>query len=235
MSEVKRNLQDVESQIENVCVNSGRNKDEVKLLAVTKTVDNDKMLEAFEYGIRDFGENKPQELTRKYEEFGELAEKINWHLIGTLQTNKVKYIIDKVYLIHSLDRISLCEEIQHQAKKVDKTIDCLVQVNISREETKHGVFVEDIESFIRKISEEYDSIRVKGLMSMAPFTDDEEGIRKVFKGVKDIATKIDNLNLKNVSMDILSIGMSNDFEIAIEEGSTLVRVGTAIFGKRNNY
>lgn len=230
MSSVKENLDIVREKIKNSCNVSNRKIDEVTLLAVTKTVDVDKVLEAIENGVTDVGENKPQELARKYEVIG---DKVNWHLIGSLQTNKVKYIIDKVYMIHSLDRIALCEEIQKRAEKIDKTINCLVQINISKEESKHGIYKEDAIDFIKEVANNYNNIKIKGLMTMAPFTENKDEVRKVFRGLKELAVEIDKLNINNVSMEYLSMGMSNDYEIAIEEGSNIVRVGTSIFGARN--
>ena len=199
-------------------------------MAVTKTVDVDKVLEAIDAGITDIGENKPQELSRKYEIIG---DKVRYHLIGTLQTNKVKYIIDKAYMIHSLDRISLCEEIQKRAEKIDKVIKWLVQVNISKEESKHGLEEAQVVDFIKQVSNDYKNIHIQGLMTMAPFVDDEKEIRKVFSKLKKLSVEISNLNLPNVEMDTLSMGMSHDYKIAIEEGATIIRVGTSIFGQRN--
>ena len=230
MKFIKENIQVVNEKIENAALKSNRHKDDITLLGVTKTVDTDAILEAINCGITNVGENKPQELARKYEVIG---DKVKWHLIGTLQTNKVKYIIDKVSMIHSLDRESLCEEIQKRAEKIDRKIDCLVQVNISKEESKHGLEVEDAIEFIKNVSNNYKNINIKGLMTMAPFTANEDEIRKVFRGLKDLSLEIKDLNIPRVTMDELSMGMSNDYEIAIEEGATIVRVGTSIFGKRN--
>ena len=230
MKFIKENIQVVNEKIENAALKSNRHKDDITLLGVTKTVDTDAILEAINCGITNVGENKPQELARKYEVIG---DKVKWHLIGTLQTNKVKYIIDKVSMIHSLDRESLCEEIQKRAEKIDRKIDSLVQVNISKEESKHGLEVEDAIEFIKNVSNKYKNINIKGLMTMAPFTANEDEIRKVFRGLKDLSLEIKDLNIPRVTMDELSMGMSNDYEIAIEEGATIVRVGTSIFGKRN--
>ncbi|MBP3929931.1 MAG: YggS family pyridoxal phosphate-dependent enzyme [Peptostreptococcaceae bacterium] len=202
----------------------------INLIAVTKTVDIDAINEAIESGITDVGENKPQELARKHDVIG---DKVRWHQIGSLQTNKVKYIIDKVYMIHSIDRLSLCEEIQKRAEKINKTINCLIQVNISEEESKQGISKDEAIDFIKTISEKYKNIKVKGLMTMAPYTEDESIIRDTFKGLKDLSEEISRENIENVYMDELSMGMSNDFKIAVEEGSTLVRVGTSIFGERD--
>ena len=226
---IKENIMYINQEIDNIKKEINR-KDDVTLMAVTKTVDVEKVLEAIDSGVTDIGENKPQELTRKYDAIG---DKVRYHLIGTLQTNKVKYIIDKVYMIHSLDRISLCEEIQKRAEKIDKIINCLVQVNISKEESKHGLDRESVVDFIQTVSREYKNIHIKGLMTMAPFIDDEKEIRKVFKGLKDLSLEVNNLNIPNVQMNTLSMGMSHDYKIAIEEGSTIIRVGTSIFGRRN--
>lgn len=226
---IKDNIISIKQNIDDIRKESNR-QEQVNLMAVTKTVDVDKVLEAIDAGITDIGENKPQELARKYEVIG---DKVRYHLIGTLQTNKVKYIIDKAYMIHSLDRIALCEEIQKRAEKIDKVINCLVQVNISKEESKHGLEEEFVIDFIKNVSTNYKNIRIKGLMTMAPFIDDEEKIRKAFKGLKNLSLKIEDLNLSNVEMDTLSMGMSHDYKIAIEEGATIIRVGTSIFGQRN--
>ncbi|WP_419726762.1 YggS family pyridoxal phosphate-dependent enzyme [Terrisporobacter petrolearius] len=226
---IKDNIISIKQNIDNIRKESNRQED-VNLMAVTKTVDVDKVLEAIDAGITDIGENKPQELARKYEIIG---DKVRYHLIGTLQTNKVKYIIDKAYMIHSLDRIALCEEIQKRAEKIDKNINCLVQVNISKEESKHGLEEESVIDFVKNVSTNYKNIHIKGLMTMAPFIDDDEEIRKVFKSLKNLLLKINDLNLPNVEMDTLSMGMSHDYKIAIEEGATIIRVGTSIFGQRN--
>lgn len=226
---IKDNIISIKQNIDNIRKESNRQED-VNLMAVTKTVDVDKVLEAIDVGITDIGENKPQELARKYEIIG---DKVRYHLIGTLQTNKVKYIIDKAYMIHSLDRIALCEEIQKRAEKIDKNINCLVQVNISKEESKHGLEEESVIDFVKNVSANYKNIHIKGLMTMAPFIDDNDEIRKVFKSLKNLSLKINDLNLPNVEMDTLSMGMSHDYKIAIEEGATIIRVGTSIFGQRN--
>lgn len=230
MSAIKENLKLIKSSIKQYSSSVNRDSEDVRLIAVTKTVDVDQILEAIEYGVTDVGENKPQELARKYDIIG---DKVKWHLIGTLQTNKVKYIIDKVDMIHSLDRESLCEEIQRKAEKIDKTIDCLVQVNISKEDSKHGLYEEDVIDFIKNVSSRYKNISIKGLMTMAPFTEDEDKVRDVFRCLKSLSLDIDKLNIPNVSMNYLSMGMSNDYKVAIEEGATIIRLGTSIFGKRN--
>ncbi len=230
MGKIRENLEFIKNNIDEYATKANRSTQDITLLAVTKTVEADKILEAIESGITDAGENKPQELVRKYEIIG---DKVRWHLIGSLQTNKVKYIIDKVYMIHSLDRISLCEEIQKRASKIDRKINCLVQVNISKEDSKHGLDKEETIDFIKEVSSNYPNIKIKGLMTMAPFTDDESQVREVFKSLKELSKNIDDLDIDNVSMKYLSMGMSNDYKIAIQEGSSIVRIGTSIFGERD--
>lgn len=230
MENIRENIENIRKRIAYAAKRVGRNAEDIKLIAVTKTVDVDNVEEAIAAGALDAGENKPQELARKYEILG---DKIKWHQIGTLQTNKVKYIIDKVCMIHSLDREVLAEEIDKRAKKIDIKIDCLVQVNISGEESKHGMSKEEVEPFVRLVAEKYPNIQIKGLMTMAPFDAEKEEIRKVFRGLRELSDEINDMNIENVEMKELSMGMTNDFEIAVEEGATMVRVGTAIFGKRN--
>lgn len=230
MGSIKENLSKIRDNINRTSIKANRSSKNVTLLAVTKTVDIDAVNEAIQEKVTDVGENKPQELARKYDVIG---DRVRWHLIGSLQTNKVKYIIDKVYMIHSLDREVLCEEIQKRAEKIDKTINCLIQVNISKEESKHGLEEKDVVDFIKRVSANYKNIKIKGLMTMAPFIEDKDQIRSVFKRLKELSIEIDSLNIPNVDMDELSMGMSNDYQIAIEEGATIVRVGTSIFGERN--
>lgn len=230
MENIRENIESIRKRIADAAKRAGRDADEIKLIAVTKTVDVDKVEEAIAAGALDAGENKPQELARKYEVLG---DKIRWHQIGSLQTNKVKYIIDKVCMIHSLDREGLAEEIDKRANKIGRVIDCLVQVNISGEESKHGMSREEVEPFVRLVAEKYTNIKIKGLMTMAPFDAERDEIRKVFRDLKELSDEINNMNIGNVEMNELSMGMTNDFEIAVEEGATMVRVGTAIFGKRN--
>lgn len=229
MDYIKNNIDNIRKEISNSCKNTNKEIN-VNLIAVTKTVDTDDINIAIDAGITDVGENKPQELARKY---GIIGDKVRWHLIGSLQTNKVKYIIDKVYMIHSIDRLSLCEEIQKRAEKINKTINCLVQVNISEEESKQGISKDYAIEFISNISKNYPNIRIKGLMTMAPYTEDESIIRNIFKELRHLSIKVSQKNIDNVCMDELSMGMSNDFKIAVEEGATLVRVGTSIFGERD--
>lgn len=230
MENIRENIESIRKRIADAAKRAGRDANDIKLIAVTKTVDVDKVEEAIAAGALDAGENKPQELARKYEVLG---DKIRWHQIGSLQTNKVKYIIDKVCMIHSLDREGLAEEIDKRANKIGRVIDCLVQVNISGEESKHGMSREEVEPFVRLVAEKYPNIKIKGLMTMAPFDAERDEIKKVFRDLKELSDEINNMNIGNVEMKELSMGMTNDFEIAVEEGATMVRVGTAIFGKRN--
>lgn len=185
--------------------------------------------EAISLGIKNIGENRVQELTRKYDIIG---NKVKYHMIGHLQSNKVKYIIDKVELIHSLDRISLAKELDKRAKMNDLIINTLIQVNIAEEESKYGLRVDEVIPFIEKLAK-LDNINVKGLMTIAPYAENPEDIRWVFKDLKELANNIKTMEYKNVDMEILSMGMTNDYKIAIEEGSNMIRIGTGLFGKRN--
>lgn len=180
-------------------------------------------------GLKNIGENRPQELVRKYDIIGNRA---NFHMIGHLQTNKVKYIIDKVSLIHSLDRLSLAEELQNRASKLGITVNALIQVNIAEEDSKFGLKVNEVIPFLNKVVE-FDNIRIKGLMTIAPFVEDPEDVRWVFRDLRKLKEHIASLDLKNVEMNILSMGMTNDYKVAIEEGANMIRIGTGLFGKRN--
>lgn len=201
----------------------------VTLIAVSKTKPSSDIKALYDIGVRDFGENKVQELCDKYDE---LPKDIKWHLIGHLQTNKVKYIVDKVYLIHSVDSIHLAQQIEHECEKKNVDVNILVQVNVAKEDTKFGLMAEDVMSMIETISK-LPHIHIKGLMTIAPFVEDAEENRQVFSDLKKLSVDIRNKNIDNVSMDVLSMGMSGDYRVAIEEGSTMVRVGTSIFGERN--
>ncbi|MBS5988424.1 YggS family pyridoxal phosphate-dependent enzyme [Anaerococcus hydrogenalis] len=198
------------------------------LLAVTKTHGVDKIMEVYNYGLRDFGENKVQELLDKKDE---LPNDINWHLIGHLQTNKVNKIVGEVRLIHSVDSLKILKKINNRAKKLSIVQDCLLQVNISKEETKSGFFEEDIDKIIDQVKE-LENIKIKGLMTMAPNTEDISVIRSCFKGLKKIFDNLSNLSYNNIEMEYLSMGMTHDYKIALEEGANIIRVGSKIFGKR---
>lgn len=225
---IKENIDIVNEKIQNSLDKVGRD-DKVNLIVVTKTIDIDRINEAIEAGATDIAENKVQELRTKLDE---IQTDVNFHMIGHLQTNKVKYIFDRVKLIHSLDRMSLTKEIDKRARKLGISVETLIQVNVAEEESKFGLKVDEVLPFIEKTLN-YPNVKIKGLMTMAPFTAEEKVIREVFRKMVDLKEKIKQQNYKELSMDYLSMGMTNDYEIAIEEGSNMVRVGTAIFGKRN--
>lgn len=207
----------------------GREKDLVELVAVSKTVDSDRVQEAINSGISSIGENKVQELEKKY---AILGNQVNYHMIGHLQTNKVKNIIGKTKLIHSVDRLSLAEEINKKSIKDNITTDILLQVNIAEEETKSGLKLEEVLYFIEEILS-LDNIKVRGLMTIGPNTDDKHEIRRVFKTLYNLKEDIIKRNYNKLTMEYLSMGMTGDYEIALEEGANIVRIGSAIFGKRN--
>ena len=198
------------------------------LLAVTKTHGIDKIMEVYNYGLRDFGENKVQELLDKK---GKLPDDINWHLIGHLQTNKVNKIVGEVRLIHSVDSLKILKKINNRAKKLSIVQDCLLQINISKEESKSGFYEEDIEEIINQ-AKELENVKIRGLMTMAPNTEDVSVIRSCFKGLKKIFDNLSNLSYNNIEMEYLSMGMTHDYKIALEEGANIIRVGSKIFGKR---
>ncbi len=226
---IAENISSVREKIKSSAMLSQRDCDDIKLIAVTKTKPVEMMKEALARNVVDFGENKPQEIVSKYPEFE--GDGVRWHLIGHLQKNKVRHIIDKVFLIHSVDSYELALEIDKRAKKIDKVQDILIQVNISGEESKSGVSPSDAETLCRQISE-LENVRIKGLMTISVKGFDETDNLDVFSRLKELANKIDDLKLKNVSMEELSMGMTNDYPEAIMAGSTMVRVGTAIFGAR---
>ena len=199
------------------------------LIAVTKTIGVETINKAIELGITDIGENKVQELEKKIEEIG---DNVNYHLIGHLQTNKVRNIIDKVKLIHSLDRMSLVKELDKRAKMNDLVINTLIQVNVAEEESKFGLKVNQVLPFVEEVLK-FENIRIKGLMTIAPYTDDKILLRNVFRTMYSLKEEISKSNYESLSMDYLSMGMTNDYEMAIEEGSNMIRVGSGIFGDRN--
>jgi pyridoxal phosphate enzyme (YggS family) len=225
---IKRNLDAIVDRINAAAARAGRDPADIRIIGVTKTVEPERIRAAYECGITDFGENRVQELLKKADT---LDVDCMWHLIGHLQTNKVKYIIDKVGLIHSLDSMELAQEISRRAGKAGRTIDALVQVNVAGEASKFGISPEEAPGFIREVSR-LGNIRIKGLMTIAPLCDDPEEVRWVFAGLGKLRIDISRENIDNVDMTCLSMGMSNDFEVAIEEGANMVRIGTALFGKR---
>lgn len=226
---LKENLLDVEKRICEACNRSGRSREDITLIAVSKTKPLEAIEEIQKYGIKEFGENKVQELTDKFEH---IATPVHWHMIGHLQRNKVKYLVNKVCLIHSVDSIRLAEQIEKEAAKSNRVLDILIEVNIAKEDTKFGLMKEEVETFIRTIAK-FEHIKVRGLMTSAPYVDDPEENRMYFRELFELFVDIKQKNIDNISMDTLSMGMTNDFEVAIEEGATMVRIGTAIFGKRN--
>lgn len=227
---IYENYKAIREKINAACERAGRNPEEVTLIAVSKTKPESMIQELYDQGVRDFGENKVQEMTAKYEV---LPKDIRWHLIGHLQRNKVKYIVDKAVLIHSVDSFRLAEAINIEARKRNIIADILIEVNVAEEETKFGITTEDVLFLIQEISDKLTNVRVKGLMTIAPYVSDPEENREIFRELKKLSIDIIDKNINNVSCDILSMGMSNDYEVAVEEGATLVRVGTSIFGERN--
>ncbi|MGN0382647.1 MAG: YggS family pyridoxal phosphate-dependent enzyme [Eubacterium sp.] len=226
---IKDNLEDVEKNIVAACKKSGRNRNEVTLIAVSKTKPVEAIQEVLAENIYEFGENKVQELCDKYES---LPNNIHWHLIGHLQRNKVKYLVGKVHLIHSVDSLRLAEQIEHDFGKHDLTANILIQVNVANEETKFGLDTSEVLELITETAK-LPHVKIKGLMTVAPFTDNPEDNRQIFAKLKQLSVDIAAKNIDNVSMDILSMGMSGDYQVAIEEGATMIRVGTNIFGARN--
>ena len=227
---LKENLEQVEQNIERACKKAGRARSEVTLIAVSKTKPVEMIQEIYDAGCRDFGENKVQELCEKIEQ---LPNDIKWHMIGHLQRNKVKYIIDNhVSLIHSVDSYRLAEEINIQAKKKNVIVPILVEVNIAMEESKFGISPEDAIALVEQTAE-LKNVKIEGLMTIAPYVVDAEENRLYFRKIKQLSVDIGNKNIDNVSMKILSMGMTGDYMVAIEEGATMVRVGTGIFGERN--
>ena len=227
---VKEQLAQVEENIVKACEKAGRSRSEVTLIAVSKTKPVEMLLEAYEAGARDFGENKVQELVDK---IPRLPKDIRWHMIGHLQRNKVKYIVDQVSLIHSVDTYRLAEEINIQALKKNITVPVLIEVNVANEASKFGVQAEDTLQLVQEIASTLKNIRIQGLMTIAPYVDDPEDNRLYFRKLKDLSVDIAAENIDNVSMNVLSMGMTGDYTVAIEEGATMVRVGTGIFGERN--
>lgn len=225
---IKENLDFVYKNIEIACQKTGRRSDEVTLITVSKTKPVSMLMNAYEYGCREFGENKVQELVEKYES---MPKDIKWHMIGHLQRNKVKYIVDKVALIHSVDSLKLAEEISHEAVKKQVDISILIEVNIANEDTKFGVTAEAAEELIREIAP-LPGIHIKGLMTIAPYVENPDENRQYFAQLKQLSVDINHKNIDNVSMNVLSMGMTGDYMVAVEEGASYVRVGTGIFGER---
>ena len=226
---LKDHLINVETTIQTACEKVHRRRSEITLIAVSKTKPVEMLQEVYNAGVRDFGENKVQEICEKYDK---LPPEIRWHMIGHLQRNKVKYIIDKVCMIHSVDSYRLAEEINIQAKKRRIVMPVLMEVNIAGEQTKYGVSKEDAILLAQEMSH-LDNLHVQGLMAVAPYVEDPEDNRKYFQQIRKLAVDIRRKNIDNIDMHALSIGMTGDYAVAIEEGATMVRVGTGIFGERD--
>lgn len=226
---VCENYRAVEEKVRNACQRAGRRREDVTLIAVSKTKPVSMIQELLPMGVRDFGENKVQELTAKEEI---LPKDIRWHMIGHLQRNKVKYVIDKACMIHSVDSLRLAQEISKEAVKHNLVMPVLIEVNVAGEESKFGVSLEEAMSLVEEVSK-LPGIRVNGLMTIAPYVEDPEDNRAVFRNLRKLSVDIGEKNFDNVTMNVLSMGMTGDYEVAIEEGATHVRVGTGIFGERN--
>ena len=232
--ETASNLKDVETRIEGACVRSGRSRSEVSLIAVSKMNPAEAVINAYGCGQKIFGENKVQELCKKQDEVSKAinCEDMEWHLIGHLQTNKVKYVVGRVKLIHSVDSFKLAETIDKESARKGLITDILLEVNIADEESKFGLKPEEVEELVRKIAV-LKNVRIRGLMTVAPYTEDAGTNREFFRKLKDLSVDIGRKNIDNVNMNVLSMGMTGDFEVAIEEGASYIRVGTGIFGARD--
>lgn len=226
MEIIKNNLEIINEKIKKAALKANRNPEGIKLVAVTKTATIEQIKEAISEGVKIIGENKVQEAKEKYHI---LTADIEWHLVGHLQTNKVKYAIEIFDFIHSMDSIKLAKEIDKRSLQFGKIANVLVEVNVSGEETKYGIKPEEVEPFLKEISE-FSRIRVRGLMTIVPIAEDKEEVRPYFKKLWELFEKIKIKDIKNVKMDYLSMGMTEDFEVAIEEGANMVRIGRGIFG-----
>lgn len=234
MDRLAENINSIKQRIRNIAIKSERKPEDIHLVAVTKNVDTKTVMRLLELGINNIGENRVQELLKKYNELNESkiidvsANSPVWHFIGHLQTNKVKYIVDKVDLIHSVDSYKLAQVINENCEKINRPIDVLVQVNISNEESKHGVKAGELDKLINQISQ-LSYVKVKGLMTIAPYTDNPETVRPIFRKLNELFIDIKEKKYDNINMLYLSAGMTNDYDIAIEEGANIVRIGTGIF------
>ena len=226
---VAENLAQVQKNIEESCGNVNRDPGEVTLIAVSKTKPLEMLREAYDAGARVFGENKVQEIVDKYDH---MPSDVKWHMIGHLQRNKVKYIVDKVAMIHSVDSFRLAETIEKEAAKKNVTVSILIEVNVAQEESKYGLKPEEVLPFIEEIAD-FSHIQIKGLMTIAPYVENAEENREIFRELKKLSVDIAAKNINNVTMSVLSMGMTGDYMVAVQEGATMVRVGTGIFGARN--
>lgn len=226
---ITENLEQVRKNIEEACRAVNRDPGEVTLISVSKTKPVSMLQEAYDAGSRDFGENKVQEIMDKYPQ---LPSDIRWHMIGHLQRNKVKYIVDKVALIHSVDSLRLAETIENEAAKHNVTVPILIEVNVAQEESKFGLKTEEVLSLVESVAA-LPHINIKGLMTIAPYVEDPEENRGIFHQLKKLSVDIAAKNINNVNMSVLSMGMTGDYQVAVQEGATMVRVGTGIFGERD--
>ncbi len=226
---IKENWEKISEEVEEASVKSGRNPEEIKIVAVSKTFPPEVVSEAAKAGATDFGENYVQDFLTKYEALKD--SNIKWHFIGHLQSNKIKYIFDKIYMIHTLDSIKLAESINKKLKNADKKLKALIQVNIGEEKNKFGIDVSECERFLEKM-QNFTNLRIEGLMTIPPYFTKAEKVRPYFAKMKKLFEKLKKFNSDNIDLKELSMGMSNDFKIAIEEGATIVRIGTAVFGAR---
>ena len=226
METIKNNLEIINEKMKRAALKVNRKPEEIKLVAVTKTATAEQIKEAINAGVKIIGENRVQDAKEKYQI---LTADIEWHLIGHLQTNKTKYAVEIFNCIHSVDSIKLAQEIEKRSKQFGKKMDVLVEVNVSGEETKYGIKPEEVDPFLKEISE-FPGIRVRGLMTIAPIVEDKEEVRPYFRKLRELSEEIKSKNIENVKMDYLSMGMTEDFEIAIEEGANMVRIGRGIFG-----
>lgn len=225
---IELNYRKVQENIKKACEKAGRNPEEVTLIAVSKTKPVEMLKEAYDAGARFFGENKVQEIQEKYDK---LPEDIHWHMIGHLQRNKIKYIVDKVAMIHSVDSLRLAEAIEAEAAKHQVKVPILIEVNVAEEDSKFGLKMAEVLPLLEQISE-FSHIEVKGLMTIAPYVENPEDNREIFRQLKKLSVDIAAKNINNITMSVLSMGMTGDYEVAVQEGATMVRVGTGIFGER---
>ncbi|MGN1187527.1 MAG: YggS family pyridoxal phosphate-dependent enzyme [Lachnospiraceae bacterium] len=239
-NEISINLAEVHANIEAACTRAGRNSSEITLIAVSKTKPYEMLLDAYRAGERSFGENKVQEICEKYERMhtpdGALEDgsqpEAAFHMIGHLQTNKVRQVVDKVCMIHSVDSLHLAQSISKEAIRIGRRMDILIEVNVAEEESKFGVSYGDAENLVRECAK-LPGVHVCGLMTIAPMVENSEENRQIFKKLKQLCVDLKDKNIDNTDMDVLSMGMTGDYQVAIEEGATMIRVGTAIFGARN--
>ena len=228
---IKENITAVKHAVDCACAASGRRREEVTLIAVSKTKPVSMLQEAYAAGIRDFGENRVQELLDK---IPQMPSDVRWHMIGHLQRNKVKYIVDKVYMIHSVDSLRLAEEISREAQKKNVTVKVLLEINVSGEVSKFGTGVSEAEAFALEAAR-LPALQVEGLMTIAPYTENPEDNRIIFRKLKQLSVDIARGNIDNMNMNVLSMGMTGDYRVAVEEGASYIRVGTGIFGEREKW